>query len=122
MCSSDLNDPDPKRANVGSGKLLPVTDLSNGASPWGALNMSGNVWELVDEVSPPGGRALAEFTKLFKELEYAPPTRDEPWYMIRGQSFRAEEKLDPAGLWDISTAPERSSAIDTGFRCVKDAR
>jgi formylglycine-generating enzyme required for sulfatase activity len=116
------NDLDPKRANVGSGKLLPVSDLSIGASPCGALNMSGNVWELVDQMSPPGGRALAEFTKLFKDLELAPPTRDEPWYMIRGQSFRTEEKLDPAGLWDIFTVPERGSTIDIGFRCVKDAR
>jgi serine/threonine-protein kinase len=116
------NDPDPKRANVGSGKLLPVSDLSIGASPWGALNMSGNVWELVDEVSPPGEGAFAKFTEVFRQLKLAPPTRDEPWYMVRGQSFFAGEKLDPAGLWDISTAPERSSAIDTGFRCVKDAR
>jgi formylglycine-generating enzyme required for sulfatase activity len=116
------NDPDPKRANVGSGKLLPVTDLSNGASPCGALNMSGNVWELVDQTSPPGNVAFAEFTKLFKELKLAPPTRDEPWYMVRGQSFFAAEKLDAAGLWDTSTVPERGANVNIGFRCVKDAR
>ena len=115
------NDADTARANVGSGELLPVSDLPNGASPYGALNMSGNVWELVDQVSPPGNGAFAEFARLFHELKLAPPTRDEPWYMVRGQSFFAAEKLDAAGLWDTSTVPERGSAPNIGFRCVKDA-
>jgi formylglycine-generating enzyme required for sulfatase activity len=84
--------------------------------------MSGNVWELVDQVSPPGEGALAIFTGLFKNLNLAPPRRDETWYMIRGQSFGAQERLDPAGLWDISTVPERGAAVNIGFRCVKDVR
>ena len=116
------NNPDTARANVGSGKVLPVSDLPNGASPYGALNMLGNVWELVDQVSPPGPGALAIFTELFKDQKLAPPTLAEPWYMIRGNSFVAAEKLDPAGLWDIFTVPERGSAFNIGFRCVKDAR
>jgi serine/threonine-protein kinase len=116
------NEADTARANVGSGKLLPVSDLPNGASPCGALNLSGNVWELVDQVSPPGEGAFAEFSKVFKELNLAPPTRDEPWYMVRGQSFSAAERLDPTGLWDNSTVPERGAAHNIGFRCVKDAR
>jgi eukaryotic-like serine/threonine-protein kinase len=116
------NEPDTARANVGSGRLLPVTDLPGGASPYGALNMSGNAWELVDQVSPPGEGALAIFTGLFKDLKLAPPRRDETWYMIRGQSFGAQERLDPAGLWDISTVPERGAAVNIGFRCVKDVR
>jgi serine/threonine-protein kinase len=113
--------PGTARANVGSGRLMKVSDLPNGASPYGALNMSGNVWELADQVSPPGPLALDRFAKLFKQMNLAPPTADELWYMIRGQSFRAGETLDPAGLWDIFTVPERGSAIDIGFRCAKDA-
>jgi serine/threonine-protein kinase len=116
------NEADTARANVGSGKLLPVSDLPNGASPCGALNLSGNVWELVDQVSPPGEVAFAEFSKVFKELNLAKPTRDEPWYMVRGQSFSATERLDPGGLWDNSTVPERGAARNIGFRCVKGAR
>jgi formylglycine-generating enzyme required for sulfatase activity len=116
------NEADTARANVGSGKLLPVSDLPNGASPCGALNLSGNVWELVDQVSPPGNGAFAEFSKVFKERKVAPPTRDEPWYMVRGQSFFSAERLDPGGLWDNSTVPERGAARNIGFRCVKDAR
>jgi serine/threonine-protein kinase len=116
------NERDTARANVGSGKLMKVSDLPSGASPYGALNMSGNVWELIDEVSAPGPATFERFTNQFKGLGLAPPTHDEPWYMVRGQSFFAGEKLEPGGLWDISTAPERSVAIDTGFRCVKDAQ
>ena len=48
------NELDTARANVGSGKLLPVSALPSGASPYGALNMSGNVWELVDRGEPAG--------------------------------------------------------------------
>ena len=113
------NEMDPARANVGSGRLLPVSTLPDGASPYGALNMAGNVWELIDQMSPPGEGAFANFTDLFKRLKLAPPTRTEPWYMMRGQSF-AEEKLDPAGLYDSSTVPERGPAPNIGFRCVRD--
>ena len=101
------NDKDTSRANVGSGRLLPVNSLPSGASPYGALNMSGNVWELVDQVNPPGDVAFDEFTTIFKRLKLAPPTRTEPWYMVRGQGFSAKESLDPSGLWDFSTMPER---------------
>ena len=116
------NEKDPARANVGSGRLLPVSSLPAGASPYGALNMSGNVWELADQVSPPGDGAFGHFTEIFKTLKLAPPTREEPWYMIRGQSFGAQEPLDPAGLYDSSTVPERGAADNIGFRCVKDAQ
>jgi formylglycine-generating enzyme required for sulfatase activity len=115
------NLPDPARANVGSGELRPVSAFPNGASPCGALNMLGNVWELINQMSLPGPSALATFTTEFAKLKLAPPTRDEPWYAIRGLSF-VEEKLDPNGLWDTSTVPERGAAFNIGFRCAKDAR
>src|SRR5262249_37896718 len=47
------NEKDPSRANVGSAGLKPVTDFSNGASPSGAVNMVGNAWELVEQLTPP---------------------------------------------------------------------
>lgn len=112
--------PDPLRANVGSGAPIPVSALSSGASPFGALQMSGNVWELVDQLSPPGQGALDTFTKEFAKFKLAAPTTSEPWFMIRGLSF-VEKNLDPAGLWDSSTVPERGSHFNIGFRCVQDA-
>ncbi|MEO8368535.1 MAG: bifunctional serine/threonine-protein kinase/formylglycine-generating enzyme family protein [Candidatus Solibacter sp.] len=116
------NNADSARANVGSGRLMAVDSLPAGASPYGALDMSGNVWELVDQVEPPGGLAFSKFTENFKSLKLAPPTKTEPWYMVRGQGFGAEETLQPGGLWDFSTVPERGWAGDTGFRCVKDVQ
>ncbi len=102
-------------------ELLPVSSLPAGASPYGALNMSGNVWELADQVSPPGDGAFAHFTGIFKTLKLAPPTREEPWYMIRGQSFGARNRSTRPGSTDSSTVPERGWANNIGFRCVKDA-
>ena len=49
------------RANVAGTGVRPVTDFPNGASPYGALQMVGNVWELVDQMSTPGPRMLAYF-------------------------------------------------------------
>src|SRR5581483_1797185 len=73
------NDADPARANVGTGHLMPVTAMPEGASIYGALNMSGNVWEMVDEVVTPGDGAFKRFTGIFKALKMDPPTRDETW-------------------------------------------
>jgi eukaryotic-like serine/threonine-protein kinase len=115
------NDADTARANVGSGRLLPVDSLPAGASPYGALNMSGNVWELVDQASAPGEGSFARFTELFKLYGIAAPTKTEPWYIVRGQSYGAQENLVPSGLWDFSTAPERGWADNIGFRCARDA-
>ena len=115
--------PDPARANVGSGRLLPVSALPDGASPYGALNMSGNVWELVDQMSPPGDGAFANFTDLFKRLKLAPPTRDRAVvHDARPVLLAPRKSSSPAGLYDSSTVPERGSADNIGFRCVKDAQ
>jgi hypothetical protein len=50
-----------------------------------------------------------------------PPGPDEPWYVIRGQSF-LQRTLSDDILWDSSTVPARWRAIDIGFRCVRDPR
>jgi serine/threonine-protein kinase len=114
------NEADTARANVGSGKLLPVDSLPAGASPYGALNMSGNVWELVDEVDAPGEGSFGGFTNLFKGYGIAAPTKTETWYIFRGQGYGAQERLEPSGLWDHNTVPERGWADNIGFRCVRD--
>ena len=106
------NEKDVARANVGTEQVRPVTDFATGASPCGALNMVGNVWEFVGELSTPGPRAL----EAFQALKLAP---DELWYTIRGQSFR--EPLQENVIWDSMTVPARFKNLDIGFRCVKDA-
>ncbi|MDP3000481.1 MAG: bifunctional serine/threonine-protein kinase/formylglycine-generating enzyme family protein [Bryobacterales bacterium] len=111
------NQADPSRANVGGGGIRPVTGFPDGASPCGAVQMVGNVWEFVEQLSVPGPLALEHFRKNLRP----PPSADEPWYAIRGQSYR-QPSVSPDVVWDSATVPTRWKAADIGFRCVKDAR
>jgi serine/threonine-protein kinase len=104
-------------ANVGlkPPALHPVTDFAAGASPFGALNMVGNAWELVEELSTPSPETLQHF---LKEFQYTPGP-DELWYTIRGQGF-TNIKLDDAAVWDSGKLPSSWKRRDVGFRCVQD--
>jgi serine/threonine-protein kinase len=110
------NEPDPSRANIGSGALRPATALLQGASPCGALQMAGNVWEWVDQVNTPPAEKLKSFSQMLRPA----PTADEPWYTTRGESFQ-EGKLEDGVLYDVSTVPGRWKNANIGFRCVKSA-
>jgi formylglycine-generating enzyme required for sulfatase activity len=91
-----------------------VNDFPSGASPFGALQMVGNVWELVDQLRLPSPEALKGFPNL-----KPPPSADEPWYMIRGQS--CGEPLLDAVISESAPVPARWKDIYIGFRCVKSA-
>jgi len=109
--------PDPRRANVGSAGLLPVNSLPEGASPYGVLNMLGNVWEWVNDVKTPDDLAVRGFRKNTKLKNV---TGDEPWFSIRGLSFEAEKSVMERGLTDSATVPARAKLPGLGLRCVKD--
>ncbi|HTP32598.1 MAG TPA: bifunctional serine/threonine-protein kinase/formylglycine-generating enzyme family protein [Candidatus Acidoferrales bacterium] len=111
------NQPDPSLANVGSDSIQPATALPGGASPYGALNMAGNVWEFVRQTRRPSAATADYFSKLLSP----PPAVNEPWYTIRGQSFR-EPVIDPKVLFDFTTVPVRFKDANLGFRCVRDAQ
>ena len=70
----------PDRANLKPGEIQPVTSHAEGASPYGALNMVGNVWEYVEQLAVPSAQAIETFRILVKPA----PEKDEPWYEIRG--------------------------------------
>jgi len=112
------NDADPTRANVGpdAKRLRPVTDFPNGASHYGALNMVGNVWELVEELYTPNQEMLDYFST---QLEYT-ARPDEVWYTVRGGSFT--DQLSEIKIWDKSGVPAGWKKPNIGFRCVKDAQ
>jgi len=113
------NDPDQSRANLGhekAGHPGPVSDFPKGASPYGALNMVGNVWELVEELVDPQQTTLDRFRK---EKSYE-PSGNELWYTARGGAFNlpwAELKI-----WDVAPIPAGWKDANIGFRCVKDAQ
>ncbi|HWC97724.1 MAG TPA: bifunctional serine/threonine-protein kinase/formylglycine-generating enzyme family protein [Candidatus Sulfopaludibacter sp.] len=105
---------DLSKANVGTKLIQPVNSYPNGASPYGALQMVGNVWEFVDQLSTPGPKALAYFSTHLTPK----PAPEDPWYTIRGASF--SDDLPNEVIWDSTTVPARWKDSNIGFRCVKD--
>jgi len=111
------DDLDRTRAAIGLSSPVEVDAFPKGASPYGALQMVGNVWELVDQLSTPSSQAVANFSGLMKP----PPDPADPWYTIRGGSFDFPQ-LAPGLVWDSTTVPARWKNANIGFRCVKDAQ
>lgn len=110
------NNKDATLANLGpNGEIHPATDFPKGASPCGALNMVGNVWEMVFELTTPSDFALHNYPSLDPQ-----PTREDSWYQIRGGSFK--EGLQDGLVWDSTTVPARWKSTNIGFRCVKEAQ
>jgi len=111
------NDADGSKANLQSGSLRPADDFAAGASPYKALQMVGNVWELIEEPTTPKSD---DVLKAFASMQ-PPPTRNDSWHQARGGSFRFPP-LSPGLVFDSSPIPDRFSGPDLGFRCVKDAQ
>jgi serine/threonine-protein kinase len=109
------NELDTARANAGKTGLVPASGFTQGASPFGALQMVGNAWEFVDGVVRPSKETEAAFAKVLQP----PPEPREAWYQIRGGGFR--EQLQTGEIWDATTVPNRWHHDDIGFRCAKDA-
>jgi serine/threonine protein kinase len=113
------NEKGPNRANVAVDQkpslIKPVDAFAESASPYGALNMVGNVWELIEGPIVPNAAALKDFHGLSP-----PATAAEPWVSLRGGSYKSQ--LDPGLSWDFVEIPERYKSDDIGFRCVKDVK
>jgi serine/threonine-protein kinase len=112
---------DPSFANVydnaslAKHEIMPAGSFLQGASPYGALNMVGNVWEFVNETEDP----IPENMKFFAKRLKPPPAAQEPWYEIRGDSFDQDPAPYP-GIWEDVAVPVRWNSPNIGFRCVKD--
>jgi eukaryotic-like serine/threonine-protein kinase len=109
------NESDAAHANVGTRQAQPVNAHPEGASPYGVLQMVGNVWELIEQLSPPSRENIENFRILLKPA----PQADEPWYQIRGESY--DDPLAQNVIWDSTTIPARWKRKNIGFRCAKDA-
>ena len=87
------NDADDTRVNVGTKSVQPVTAFGSGVSPFGALNMVGNVWEWVNDLKEPDDAAVQGFRA--SGLLRPPATKKDPWYTIRGLSYeQPTEKIN----------------------------
>jgi serine/threonine-protein kinase len=109
---------DPARANVAdhpqpAKATKPADSMAEGASPYKLLHMSGNVLEYVRNEITPSMEAIENFGKIMQP----PPAVNEPWYSVKGGSFR--HPLAAAVPWEWSAVPARFYAPDIGFRCAK---
>lgn len=96
---------DRAKANLaGADGLLPVGSFPEGASPYGALDMSGNVWEWVSDTYHDGsGFGLARYER----------------GIIRGGAYSYSPLQGRAS--HIGFESENLTCGDLGFRCAKDA-
>jgi eukaryotic-like serine/threonine-protein kinase len=111
---------DSSRANVSDNKsagraVMSVNAFDSWPSPYRTINMTGNVWEFVDELKTPSEQAVKSLAQILKP----PPTAAEPWYAIRGGAF--DRPLAHGVVYEWMSIPARFSAPDIGFRCAKNA-
>jgi len=107
-----INDPN---ADDGWAFTAPVGTYPGGASPYGALDLSGNVEEWVSDACwdlPPAGTSSAVMPK--------PPTGGGGDFVVRGGSWDLNGMETFCGTRRTS-AGERTRAAWLGFRCARDA-
>jgi formylglycine-generating enzyme required for sulfatase activity len=110
------DEPRPDLANIpGEGEsreLEPVESNHAGASPYGAINLLGNVWEWVAKPE-----SLEEDD--IRGVVLNPPAgRGDRAFQIRGGSFKQHIDLSE-GVWDFAVVPARLTRSDIGFRCAR---
>ena len=76
--------------------------MPEGASPYNALHMAGNVLEYVADNITPSTDAVQHFSQILKP----PPALNEPWYSVKGGSFG--QPLQSAVPWEWSSVPRGS--------------
>lgn len=109
--------PEPGRANLGGRSAMPVDTMPDGASPYGARNMAGNVWEWTVSAYPVSEPEVADLRKGL-------PSAGATWNVIKGGGFY-NPPPNPA-FW-LRTYMRRGFPVEQkapfiGFRCVKDAK
>lgn len=98
--------------NCPESHTIPVGSLPGGASPYGTLDMAGNVWEWVADWYTPDAYAKIPDTN---------PTGPETGtvHVVRGGSFDYNAKHNRAT--DRRNDGPANSSYDYGFRCVMNA-
>jgi gamma-glutamyl hercynylcysteine S-oxide synthase len=92
-------------------EMRPPTDVNDfpcGASPFGVMDMTGNVWQWTDEFEDEHTRAA-----ILRGGSYYRPGGSR-WY------FPSAYRLDEHGKY-LLIGPSKDRAGTLGFRCVKDA-
>lgn len=100
---------DPRRANLGDGKLYPVGKYPRGANPYGLLDLTGCVWQLTNDIYESGSYRYI----ILKGGSYFKPSSS--WWYVQGGPRELHYRQ---ALLRVSQGFERNATV--GFRCVKD--
>jgi formylglycine-generating enzyme required for sulfatase activity len=99
------------RCNNKLNHTTPVDAFPGGASPFGVLDMVGNVWQIIDDIYDNGAYTYA----IIRGGSFYAPEKSE-WYVKSGPLAADRVQI----LLLIASGLDRNSTV--GFRCVKDAR
>jgi gamma-glutamyl hercynylcysteine S-oxide synthase len=99
------------RCNDKLNQTTPVDAFPKGASPFGVLDMVGNVWQIIGDVYDNGAYTYA----LIRGGSHYAPEKSE-WYVKSGPLAVDRVQI----LLLIAPGLDRNSTV--GFRCVKDAQ
>ncbi len=107
----------------GHHKLAAVNSYSAGASPYGVLNMVGNVWEWTATISPIPPGQFDQYRQGFPDLK-PPVSETDTFYQTRGGSYMFVMALHHWEdlVWDPSSVPARVRRPAIGFRCVQEIK
>ncbi len=103
------NEPDSLKCNSGLNKTTPVNQFPEGVSPFGVMDLIGNVWQMTGDLYDNGSYF---FTMIRGGSHYAPT--ESIWYVTGGMLPADHPEL----LLLVSPGLDRNSTV--GFRCVAD--
>lgn len=109
---------EPGCCNHGTGDTTPVEAYPQGASPYGVLDMAGNVWEWTESQRDDGHTQFA-ILKGGSHLIYDAPDHPEAWGKMWYTAEGAQPNTAHQKMLLISPSLDRCGTI--GFRCVQDA-
>ncbi len=104
------NEKDTTKYNTGYEGISSVTEYFEGASPFGVIDMVGNVWQLTNDIYDNG----SYYFIIMRGGSYYNPT-SSGWYVKGGPQPLNKTQM----LLRVSQGFERNATV--GFRCVKDA-
>jgi iron(II)-dependent oxidoreductase len=105
------NEMDSTKCNYNLNRPAPVESHSSGASPFGVEDMTGNVWQLTNDVYEVGSYSYV----IIRGGSYYHPA-SSPWY-ITGGPLPADH---PEMLLLMAPGLDRNGTV--GFRCVMDTK
>jgi serine/threonine protein kinase len=95
-------------------ELQPVNSFQDRKSPYGALNMAGNVFEWTASSFPAGEREFADMHSVLGGIDFS-----KTWYTIKGGSFSPHGDRFFQSFMRRGFPSDQSSAF-IGFRCARD--